>query len=43
MRVLLLEDNPADARLIKEAVSEAADAGVELVHVTRLASALDST
>ena len=41
MRVLLLEDNPADARLIEEAVSEAADAGVELVHVTRLASALE--
>ena len=41
MRVLLLEDNPADARLIEEAVSEAADAGVELVHVTRLAPALE--
>ena len=41
MRVLLLEDNPADARLIEEAVSEAADAGMELVHVTRLAPALE--
>ena len=41
MRVLLLEDNPADARLIEEAVSEAADAGVELVRVGRLASALE--
>ena len=41
MRVLLLEDNPADTRLIEEAISEAADAGVELVHVTRLASALE--
>ena len=41
MRVLLLEDNPADARLIQEAVFEAADAGVELVHITRLASALE--
>ena len=41
MRVLLLEDNPTDARLIEEAISETADAGVELVHVTRLASALE--
>lgn len=41
MRVLLLEDNPADARLIEAALSEAGDAGMELVHVTRLAPALE--
>ena len=38
MRVLLLEDNPADARLLKEALSET---GIHLTHVVRLADAVE--
>ena len=41
MRVLLLEDNPADARLLKEALSETGEAGIELTHVARLAEAVE--
>ena len=40
MRVLLLEDNPADARLLKEALSETGETGIQLIHVTRLADAV---
>ena len=40
-RALLVEDNPADARLLKEAVAEVGAArSIELVHVDRLATAL---
>jgi len=37
VRILLIEDNPGDARLIKEALSETEKIQIEIVHVTRLA------
>ncbi len=39
-RILLVEDNPGDARLLQEALVEAGSAGFELVHVWRLDQAL---
>jgi PAS domain S-box-containing protein len=40
IKVLLVEDNPGDARLIREMLKEAATAQFELVHVVRLDEAL---
>lgn len=40
LRVLLVEDNPGDARLIREYLRESADQPVELDHVETLAEAL---
>jgi two-component system cell cycle response regulator len=39
-RVLLIEDNPADARLIVELLTDASAGGVELQHVDRISVAL---
>jgi two-component system, cell cycle response regulator len=39
--VLLVEDNPGDARLIREMLNEADDAEWRLVHVDRLDSAIE--
>ena len=41
MRVLLVEDNPGDARLLEENLSEAGDGAFELTHVGRLADGLE--
>ncbi len=38
--VLLIEDNPGDARLLREAVKEAEDIAIRLTHVETLARAL---
>ena len=40
-RVLLIEDNPGDARLIREMIAEQADASFEIEHVARLAQGLE--
>ncbi|HEX9445542.1 MAG TPA: ATP-binding protein [Candidatus Binatia bacterium] len=40
IKVLLVEDNPGDARLLREALAEMADARFELTHVERLSEAL---
>jgi diguanylate cyclase (GGDEF)-like protein len=40
-KILLVEDNPGDARLIKEALSEIAKLRFELVHCETMAQALD--
>jgi len=40
IRVLLVEDNPGDARLIRETLLEANHGGFALTHVTRMADAL---
>ena len=42
IRVLLIEDNPGDARLLKEALEEANSALYHLVHVDRLSLALET-
>jgi DNA-binding response OmpR family regulator len=39
-RVLLIEDNPDDACLLREALGEARDARIELIHVGQLDEAL---
>ena len=41
MRVLLIEDNPADARLIQELLTEALGAALELQTADRLSAGLD--
>lgn len=41
MRVLLIEDNPGDARLIREFLDEAGGGAIELVHATRLSKGLE--
>src|SRR5260370_4989674 len=41
VRILLVEDNPGDARLFEEALKEAYAASFELVHCTSLGPALD--
>lgn len=38
-RILLLEDNPGDARLVRAILEEDADEDFEIVHVTRLSDA----
>src|SRR5919112_4639540 len=40
IRVLLVEDNPGDARLLREVVREAEGAHIQLTHVDTLAKAL---
>ena len=40
MKILLVEDNPGDARLIRERLKEASDGWVELVEAGRLDEAL---
>src|SRR5437870_13149220 len=40
IRVLLVEDNPGDARLLREALAEIGDARFELTHVHQLGEAL---
>ena len=41
LRVLLVEDNPADARLIQEELKDVPSARIEVLHVMRLADAKD--
>lgn len=41
MRVLLVEDNPFDAELLREALADVPDAPVELVRVDRLSVAIE--
>ena len=41
IRTLLVEDNPGDARLVKEALMDAQDAQFELTHFDRLRPALE--
>lgn len=41
IKTLLVEDNPGDARLVKEALIDAQDAQFEIVHFDRLKSALE--
>ncbi len=40
-KILLVEDNPGDARLLREALAEIAEARFELIHRETLAQALD--
>ncbi len=40
-RILLVEDNPGDARLVKEALSEIANLRFELAHCERLSKAVE--
>jgi two-component system, cell cycle sensor histidine kinase and response regulator CckA len=40
LKILLIEDNPGDARLIKEALSEVGSTEIELIHATRLQEGL---
>jgi diguanylate cyclase (GGDEF) domain len=42
LNILLIEDNPGDARLIKEVIEEADAAQFELMHVERLSEAIKS-
>jgi two-component system sensor histidine kinase UhpB len=42
MKLLLVEDNPADARIIREFLSEAPAGAFQLEHVARLDAALES-
>ena len=41
MRVLLVEDNPGDARLLQDSLSEAGDGAFNLTHAGRLAEGLE--
>jgi DNA-binding NarL/FixJ family response regulator len=40
MKILLVEDNPGDVRLIRETLAEAENFACQMVHVDRLAEAL---
>lgn len=40
LKILLIEDNPGDARLVKEALSEIHSTPLEMVHATRLQDGL---
>lgn len=40
LRVLLVEDNPADARLIREMLMEAGNGNVDIIHVENLSKSL---
>ncbi|MCY0853544.1 EAL domain-containing protein [Cupriavidus sp. D39] len=42
MKILLVEDNAGDARLLRASMAEGGGASIDLVHVTRLAHAIDS-
>jgi signal transduction histidine kinase/DNA-binding NarL/FixJ family response regulator len=42
MRILLVEDNPGDARLVKEFLAEIGTSPVELTHVERLSEAREA-
>ena len=42
VRVLLVEDNPGDARLYREMLKDASSGSFELTHVDRLSAALES-
>ena len=42
LRILLVEDNPGDARLLRELVADAPHANISLTHVSRLSEALES-
>jgi phosphoserine phosphatase RsbU/P len=42
VRLLLVEDNPGDARLLRETLSDAPSLRFDLVHAERLSDALDS-
>ncbi len=41
-KILLIEDNPADARLVKELLAEASTARFQLSHVKGMSQALES-
>src|SRR5262245_2098190 len=41
MRVLLVEDNPSDALLVREALEQFGSEGLVLVHADRLAAGLE--
>ncbi|HTM10009.1 MAG TPA: ATP-binding protein [Verrucomicrobiae bacterium] len=41
IKVLLVEDNPGDARLLKEELADAGGAGFEVTHAVRLSAALE--
>jgi diguanylate cyclase (GGDEF)-like protein len=41
IRILLVEDNPGDARLLREYLSDAGGASFEICHVTHLSEALE--
>ena len=41
LRVLLVEDQPADAQLVNDLLEESEDVRIEVDHVTRLDSAVD--
>src|SRR5579884_1971181 len=41
VRVLLIEDNPADARYLREEIADAGGLGIKLTHVSRLTDALE--
>ena len=41
MKILLVEDNPGDARLVIEAIKDAEDIRFELDHVDRFSAAVD--
>lgn len=41
LRILLVEDNPGDARLVAEALKESGEQQYELIHVERFQDAVD--
>ncbi len=42
LRILLVEDNPGDARLVEEALKESGEQNYELAHVDRFQKAVDT-